>query len=117
MAFEKINDFLWLKRHSDSNDVVLSLENDGFIITAIANRRNVIDNDYLLAPNLNERKEDIKLLYKGWYLGNIKGLIEKYNIKWIYLPDELRVYGIEDLIYARNSDCFIQRGNFYEVVC
>ena len=44
-------------------------------------------------------------------------LIEKYNIKWIYLPDELRVYGIEDLIYARNSDCFIQRGNFYEVVC
>ena len=117
ISSEKINDFLWLKRHSDSNDVVLSLENDGFIITAIANRRNVIDNDYLLAPNLNERKEDIKLLYKGWYLGNIKGLIEKYNIKWIYLPDELRVYGIEDLIYARNSDCFIQRGNFYEVVC
>lgn len=117
VSSEKIEDFTWLKENSNPDDVVLSLIDDGHLITYFAERKNVVDNNLLGVNDVQERLEDTKTIYKGWYFAKAREYLKSYNIKWIYMPQDLLVYGVSDLSYASRTDCLVRRGNFYEVVC
>src|SRR3989344_4308998 len=115
VALEKIEDFIWLRDYSNEGDVVLSLIDDGHLISYFSERKNVVDNNLLGAKDAQERLDDIRIIYKGWYFAKAKEYIKGYNIKWIYMPKDLLVYGISDLSYVSRTDCLVRRGNFYEV--
>jgi len=108
---EKIN---WM----EGDLVVAGNLQEGNLITSIAKKKNVVDTNFLLAPKVEERLSDIDLLYKTGSVAFAMYVINKYGIDIIYLSDQTKeYYGIEDLNYAKENECFEREGRIYIYTC
>ena len=116
---EKINDLLALKEKFPEDVVVLTNLQEGNLITGISARKNVIDTNFLMAPNSVERIKDTKIIYQTFTQSVAMELIKKYKINIIYLsPDTKMIYNVDELVYTGNLDCFqIFREDFYVIKC
>ena len=113
-----IGDMLWLKENTNKDDVVVGNLMEGNIITSIAERKNVVDANFLLAQNSVKRLKDINGLYTTFTEAKALEIIRRYNIKVIYLSDETqKIYGIKDLNFVKGSNCFDWRLKFYVFKC
>lgn len=112
--------FEWIRKNTPENSVILAGINEGHYITAIANRKNVADNYFLLAPDMYN---DIEELYKTQSLVKAIELIKKNKISYIYLSKGTKdAYNIGELVYARDESCFergfyTERAEIYRVTC
>ena len=92
-------------------------------ITYFSNRKNVADTYFLLAPNAEERLNDIQLVYNSWNGDIVLDTLQKYKVRYIYLSERTKLkYNIQDLRYVKNGKCFAKveeyKGNkFYQVEC
>jgi len=116
---EKINDLLALKEKFPEDVVVLTNLQEGNLITGISARKNVIDTNFLMAPNSVERIKDTKIIYQTFTQSVAMELIKKYKINIIYLsPDTKMIYNVDELVYTGNLDCFQTfREDFYVIKC
>ena len=114
---QSIHDFEWIKENSKEDSVVLGLLNEGHLINSLANRINVIDDNFLLAKDPVKRLENVNLIYSTGSEAIALDLIHKYNIKYIYFSDDAkRIYN--ELKYVGNEKCFKKaRSRVYEILC
>lgn len=114
---QQVHDLEWIRENSKEWSVVLGLLNEGNLISSIAERRNVIDDNFLLANDPLERLEDVDVIYKTGSEAIALELIKKYDINFIYFSDDAgRIY--HKLMYADNEKCFKKlRSRIYEVIC
>lgn len=107
----------------DDNSPILADIEEGHYITYFSNKKNVADTYFLLAPNAEERLNDIQLVYNSWNGDIVLNALEKYGVRYIYLSEKTKLkYNIQDLRYVKNGKCFTQveeyKGNkFYQVGC
>ncbi|MEM4244708.1 MAG: hypothetical protein QXR60_00690 [Candidatus Nanoarchaeia archaeon] len=95
---------------------VLSLFSEGHYITAIGKRKNVMDSDFLSAPYVNTRYEDVKTMYTTISGVEALQLAEKYNIGYIYFsPRARKFYNIQNLSYVEDEKCFVEHRRSGEV--
>ncbi len=103
----EIDSFLWLKNNSDEKDVVLASLDEGYIVNAVAERKNVIDKNFLLIKDAEQRLEDVKKIYTTSYETEAIPLLNEYNIKYILLSKRsINYYNIADLNYRTDEKCF-----------
>lgn len=103
----EIDAFLWLKNNSDEQDVVLASLDEGYLINAVAERKNVIDKNFLLIKDAEQRLEDARIIYTTYYETDAIPLLNKYNIKYIVLSKKsMEDYNIVDLNYRTDEKCF-----------
>ena len=115
---EKINDIKKMAAFVDNNEVILGNLEEGHLISAIANRKNFIDTNFLLAPNPVKRLKDVEVFYTTFSEAKILELLKKYNIKVIYFSEDTKqFYFVRHLKYTKDNKCFRQEGNFYVVEC
>lgn len=113
-----VNDMSWADDNLDRNAVVLGNIYEGEFISGIANRKNVADINFLLAPKPVERLDDIGFIYSTWSEAKSLELLKKYNINAIYFSEQTKfLYNIKELKYAENKNCFEREGDFYAVKC
>lgn len=114
---QSIHDFEWIEKNSKEDSVVLGLLDEGHLINSLANRKNVIDDNFLLAKDPVKRLEDVNLIYNTGSEAIALDLIHKYNINYIYFSDNAkRIY--DDLKYVDNEKCFKKvRSRVYEILC
>ncbi|HLC58841.1 MAG TPA: DUF6541 family protein [Candidatus Nanoarchaeia archaeon] len=120
IAISNIKEMQILKANTEPGDVILGNLQEGNLISHVAQRKNVIDTNFILAPNPIERVEDVNLIYTTYSDAIALDLIEKYNISAIYVSDRTKdVYKIKNLKYASSSVCFKSesRETFYYVEC
>lgn len=114
----QIHDLTWIKENTPEGSVVLGLMQEGNLIATIAKRKNVLDSDFLLAPDSFKRVEDTNLIYSTSSEAIALKLLEKYNIKYIYFSDTTAKIYEDGLKYVDDINCFKKvRGRIYEVVC
>ena len=113
---QSIHDFEWIKENSKEDSVVLGLLNEGHLINSLANRINVIDDNFLLAKDPVKRLEDVNLIYSTGSEAIALDLIHKYDIKYIYFSDNAkRIYN--ELKFIGNEKCFKRvRSRVYEIL-
>ncbi|MBU1205089.1 MAG: glycosyltransferase family 39 protein [Nanoarchaeota archaeon] len=103
----EIDAFLWLKNNSDEKDVVLASLDQGYLINAVAERKNVIDKNFLLIKDAEQRLENVRIIYTTHYETDAIPLLNKYNIKYIVLSKRsMSDYDITDLNYRTDEKCF-----------
>ncbi|MBU4283907.1 MAG: glycosyltransferase family 39 protein [Nanoarchaeota archaeon] len=103
----EIDAFLWLKNNSDEKDVVLASLDQGYLINAVAERKNVIDKNFLLIKDAEQRLENVRIIYTTHYETDAIPLLNKYNIKYIVLSKRsIHDYNIVDLNYRTDKKCF-----------
>ena len=102
-----MNALLWLKNNTHEDDVILASLDEGYLINTVAQRKNVIDKHFLLIKDAEQRLEDVREIYTTYYETEAIPLLNKYNIKYIFLSGKaIKDYNITDLNYKTDEKCF-----------
>ena len=109
--------------NTDPNSTVLVSVREGHALSYFANRKNVIDDNFLLIENLDQRLEDLDDIYSTRFITGAISLINKYGIDYIMLTDKTReYYNLEEINYVKDKKCFnevykIDNLRIYESKC
>ena len=87
---EVIKSLDWLKHYSRQDEIVFSHYSKGFWINSIAERPVVTDKMFEYYPNAEERFNDSLEIFYSRNLKNTKSLLEKYNIHYIWIDNEMK---------------------------
>jgi hypothetical protein len=112
----------WLKGNTPENSVVAGSTAAGHLITAIANRKDIMDTNYLMQENAEQRLLDLNTIYTTRFQTDAVKLLNKYGASYILFSDQERdYYKIPDLSYVNEGNCFnlvYDKGaKIYQAVC
>ncbi len=120
---EEMKAMKWLRMETDEGDKILAAPREGYLITALAKRKNLLDENFLLAPEADKRLADLKKIYQGSSTTPTVEIMEEYNIEYIYLSSRTKEYlGVEEFRLEKDEKCFpvvYQSGGIkiYESAC
>lgn len=103
---QEIDALLWFRSNADKDSLILSTLSEGNLIATIALRKNFIDSNFMFVSNIDQRLEDAYKMYKTTSETEAIGLINKYNISYIYFSKRAKEeYNIEKIPYIEDK-CF-----------
>jgi len=100
---ETIQALKWIKNKTPNTSIILGTINEGHLISEIAERKNVIDTNFLLQKNINDRYNDIELIYTSSLAIKAIEASNRYNINYILFDDAKNYYNINSLKYKDSS--------------
>jgi len=103
---EYISGFEWLKENSPEDTTVLAIPEEGNLITYFGQRKNVIDSEYLLVDDAENRYYDVKKVYTVPFRIEALSILEKYNANYILFSKKTKEKFSIDRIEYIDSDCF-----------
>lgn len=116
---EEIEALEWVKGNTESGSTVLATVEEGNYIATIAQRKNVADSLFILAP---DRYSDVLEMFKTESLVKAQQLIDKYNVDYIYLSERGKATKGIDYLRYMDEKCFTKefengKVGIYKVVC
>lgn len=100
---ETIDALNWIKENTTQDSVIIGTFKEGNLISSIAKRKNVIDTNFLLTKNINERFQDIKTIYTSPLSVKPLEIANKYDVDYILLDRARKEYNIKDLRFNTSS--------------
>jgi len=97
---EEVNALQQLSEKTSEQTTIIAPPYYGNYITAIAKRKNIIDNYFFLQSGINERYQDAMRIYKTSFETEAVELVDKYSATHIIVPP-----GMKDIRYA-DGQCF-----------
>ncbi|MFO8015531.1 MAG: hypothetical protein R6U32_00345 [Candidatus Woesearchaeota archaeon] len=96
----------WVRENTPENSTVLAPLDEGHLITGIAGRKNVADDNFLMIDDASKRYNDIESIYTAMFETEALLISTGYSIDYIIVtPSAREEFGIDSLAYAP-SDCF-----------
>lgn len=123
LSASEVDALLWIKENTNENDVILASLFEGNYITYYAKRKNVMDTNFLMIPDINTRLNEVSMVYLNTLETPILEITDKYGINYIYFSDRAKsLYGTRRLkFYSPESKCFdmVYRGDvkIVKVLC
>ncbi len=120
---EEIEALKWVSNNTDKGTVVIGNLYEGHVINAIAQRGNVIDTNFLLIKNIDQRFQDVNLFYRTPLETEAIRIIDKYNIGYILFSQKSKgLYKKQHLDFVEDQNCFKEVYNkdeiqIYRVLC
>jgi hypothetical protein len=103
---EYIESFRWLKNNTENDSVILSIPEEGNLITYYGDRKNVIDTSFILIDDPGTILKDVNSIYTQKFKIEGLRLLEKYDVDYIILSENAKKkYGISEISYI-SSPCF-----------
>ncbi len=84
-----------LKYYTPVNSIVLSTLENGHLITGLANRKNVYDNNFILIKNPGRIMEEVDKIFSSPLIESIK-LLNKYKVNYLLLPEKTQTRLMSD---------------------
>jgi hypothetical protein len=107
VSMDEVKALLWLKTNVPEQATVLAPLSYGYLITAVANRRNVIDPNFLLIQLPEQRIEEVETIYTSLYKTEAVRLLNKYSVDYIlFSPKIADEFGIENISFIADEECF-----------
>jgi len=105
-ANEEIDAFKWLAQNSPEQAGALSLMEEGSLVSYYGNRRNLMDDQFTLIPDIEQRFGDTYTLYTTKFQAQALKKADQYKIQYLVLtPTAKEKYQINNFAYI-TSDCF-----------
>jgi len=103
---EEIKALEWIKNNTKEDSVILATVGEGYLITSIAQRKNVADPNFLLIEDAEQRVKDTEQIYITVFETEAIALLNKYEIKYIYFSERAKaLFKIEEIKYI-DENCF-----------
>lgn len=103
---DDVNAFRWLENNTMNDSVVLALPEEGSALSYYSNRKNVMDDKYILIKNVDKRYSDIQSLYDDKFLTTALEKLNYYSVDYIVLSEyNQQAYNRTSLPFADES-CF-----------
>ena len=94
---DEIDAFTWLQ-NTPEGSTILSQVDDGHLITYLGKRKNVMDTNFLLISNAQQRLEDIERVYTTFSQTEAFTITSKYNVNYIVFSESIKnQFNIHDL--------------------
>lgn len=104
---DEMNALLWLNKNTMKSDIVLASPLEGHLITSVAKRKNVLDSNFLLVSNINQRSEDVEDIYTTSIETEAVELLNKYDVSYIYFSGRAKsAFNADSLSYVGDEECF-----------
>ncbi|MFC1801163.1 hypothetical protein ACFLZB_01770 [Nanoarchaeota archaeon] len=101
---ELIQALQWLSKETPKDSTILGNLREGYLITAVAQRKNVMDTNFLLIGDSNEIFDDVELIYSTTHQIQAVDLLNKYDVDYIIISNYTKnFYDIESLDYEEES--------------
>jgi len=106
--------FEWMEDNLEEGSVVLAPPGYGHYVTSLANKKNVMDSNFLLVNDADDRFNSVSIIYNTWSETKALELLREYDVNYIYV-DDISKY---DLTFLDNEKCFeeIQK-EVYKIKC
>jgi hypothetical protein len=99
--------FVKIREQAPPDSVVVAVFDEGHRVAALAQRKNVIDDHFVLQHDAKQRLQDVNRIFGTRFGVEAAELMERYGANIILLsPETKRRFGIETLSYAERSACF-----------
>ncbi|MEM3373889.1 MAG: hypothetical protein QXE31_01580 [Candidatus Woesearchaeota archaeon] len=96
-----------------NDSIIISLPEEGHLITYFGNKKNVIDTDFLGIENINERISDIFSIYKKDLKIENLNILNKYHANYIIYTEKTKNYNITETNFIKNCfDLIINKNDF-----
>jgi len=95
----------WLGKNTPEGSVVLGTVHEGNLITAIAERKNVVDSNFIFIKDAEQRLEDVGRIFTTFSMTEAIDLLNKYGVNYIYFSPKARMQYGKELSYIDES-CF-----------
>lgn len=103
---EDLKALRWIRENTPVGSVVFGSVKEGFLINYAADRRNIIDSNFILIRNINQKYADAEALFNLRLESEAVRLINQYSIDYILLSRRsIDERNITSLFYAE-PDCF-----------
>lgn len=104
---DEVDALLWLKEKTPADSVVVASVKEGNLITAIANRRNVMDSYFFLRRDVEQRLKNVEKIFSSSLEIEVIDLMNTYKAEYIYFSQKTRVlFGVPFLSYVSSGKCF-----------
>jgi hypothetical protein len=87
---QEVQALKWINQNTAEGSVVLATSREGYLITHIAERKNVADFNYLLAEDSNQRYEDIETFFRTPLTTEAVKIANRYDVDYIYFSDKIK---------------------------
>lgn len=98
----------WIKMNTPVQSTIVATVGEGNLVTAVAQRKNIIDANFLMQHETVERMNDIKRIYTTVLEVEAVGLLDKYNADYIYFSGKAKNYFKIDKIKYADGKCFLK---------
>ncbi len=96
----------WIKENVNANATFASGVEEGYLITAIAGKKNIMDKNFLMEEDVETKYADLKTIFTTKYETTAIELLQKYKADYIFLsPNTKNEFKIDNLLYI-NERCF-----------
>jgi len=122
LSKEEFDALLWLSNNTETDSIVMSSYDEGHFITKIAKRKNVIDDNFLLANNINQRYNDVKTVFTTTSQVKALQVLKKYDVTYVYFSERTKqIYNSKEIAYS-DDKCFkevyrTEKVRIYKVRC
>jgi len=107
----------WASANLPQDAIITSTLGEGNLVTYYAHRKNLMDNNFLLTPRIDQRLLDINEIYTTTFETKALGTLNKYNSKYVLITSNtLQTYNLKDISYVKDNKCFLPQyyiGNAY----
>ncbi len=122
LSREELDALFWLRDETDENSIIMSSHKEGNFITGIAKRKNVIDDNFLLIKNIDQRYNDVEMVFTT--TSQVKALqaLSRYKVIYVYFSDRTKeIYKVDEIAYV-DDNCFKEvhstgKARIYKVRC
>lgn len=102
---DSVSSLIWLRNNTQKNSVILASLDEGNLVTYYANRKNVIDRNFLLVDGIEQRYSDLNTMFTIPYKTNAINLMNKYDVDYIFWSDKGKEhYGTSTIPYIEEDD-------------
>ena len=107
LTLSERDSLLWIKKNTENTSVIAATISEGHAITAISNRANIADTNFLLKTDAAERLGDINTIITSPFESEIVPLLQRYDSEYILWTDRARELSGKDLpSFEMDEDCF-----------
>jgi len=97
----------WAKDNIPKNASIAASLNEGNMVAYFANRKNIMDTNFLLVPRIDQRLKDVDEIYTTAFETKAIGILNKYGSEYLLVTENtLKEYDISELKYLKDSKCF-----------
>ncbi|MBC8495497.1 hypothetical protein H8D36_05055 [archaeon] len=93
----------WLLNNTDNSSIILARVEEGYMINHFAKRKTVIDEDFLLITDAQQRYEDVQSVFSLHLKTEALRRLMKYDVDYIYFSGK---FGDEEKLHYVDEDCF-----------
>ena len=103
---EDIQAMTWLRDNTPPESIVVGTIDEGDLITAVAQRKNIIDRNFLYITDAEQRYSDLERIYTTFSETDAVSLLNKYEADYLYFsPKATKKYNVSELQYI-SEPCF-----------